>query len=133
MLDTFLKISATPDWITPTISIIQTIWNRPSVGYNVSADTQWSTYSIKALLTEVGIKVWGLALIDNMIFFRVRKAQASYTQYLLEREGIPYQGGISDNAIFSVKRKKEQPRSQPAPKGWLDNCLDGINKFVDGL
>jgi len=133
MLDTFLKIASIPDWITPTISIIQTIWNRPSVGYNVSADTQWSTYSIRALLTDVGIKVWGVGLIDNMIIFRVRKAQASYTQYLLEREGIPYQGGSGKIINLSNKRKKEQARSEPTPKGWLDNCLDGINKFVDGL
>jgi len=71
--------------------------------------------------------------MDDMIIFRVRKAQASYTQYLLERENIPYQGGIGDVANFSGAKKKEESRPQLVTKGWLDNCLDEINKFVDGL
>jgi len=133
MLDTFLKIAATPNWVSPTISIIQTIWNRPSVGYNVPANTQWSTYTLQDLLKKFGVKVWGLALVDDRIIFRVRKAQAGYTQYLLERENVPYQGGIGEAAKFSSARRKEAIHQQPVSKGWLDNCLDGINKFVDGL
>ncbi len=107
MLDTFLKIAATPNWVTPTLSIIQTLWNRPSVGYNVPANTQWSTYAIQGLLKKFGVKVWGLALMDDMIIFRVRKAQAAYTQYLLERENIPYQGGLGKATKFLGASQKD--------------------------
>ena len=132
MLDTILEIAATPDWISPTIALIQTWRNHPSVGFAIPTDTEWNLYAIRELLTCVGVKVWGLALVDHKIIFRVRQAQAAYTQYLLERAGIPYQGGLADTPKTTSQRKNEANQLKPA-KGALNSLLDQILELADIL
>lgn len=133
MLDNLLEIAATPDWISPTFALIQTFFNRPSVGFNVPTDTEWSTYAINDLLSSVGIKVWGLTIASSMIIFRVRKAQARYTHYMLERAGVPYYGGLSDYKSSDVTIGKNESKPQSSTGSLLDDCLDGINSLVDTL
>ena len=94
MLDDLLAFGSIFDWITPVVGLFQDWRNRPSVGYNIAVASGWSAVLIRRLMTGSGVKVWGLAIIGDSITFRVRKAQARYAQYLLELEGIPYQGGI---------------------------------------
>ena len=110
MLDTILEIAATPDWISPTIALIQTWGNHPSVGFAIPADTEWN-------LT---------------IIFRVRQAQAVYIQSLLERAGIPYQGGLADRPKTTSRRKNEANQLKPA-KGALNSLLDQILELADIL
>lgn len=92
MIDKSIDIGTSFDWITPLWSFIQDYRNRPAVGYNVPVDSGWSAYAIRDLLQNAGVKIWGLAIYGNTIVFGARQAQASYIQYLLDREGVPYQG-----------------------------------------
>ncbi len=133
MLDTLLEIAATPDWISPTLALVQTFLNRPSVGFNVPAGTEWSTYTIEDLLTGVGIKVWGLTLVNDTIIFRVRQAQARYTHYMLERAGVPYYGGLNEASSSRELQSKAVNKTQAPTRGLLDHCLDSINNFTNNL
>jgi len=133
MLDRIIKIGTVFDWITPVISLIQDWQNGPSIGLNVPVEGGYSAYAIKDILAAGGIKIWGLRIIDTTIIFRTKNIQAAFAQYLLERAGVPYQGGISEADKNLGTRKKATLRPEPVSKGWLDNCLDGLNKFVDGL
>ena len=132
MLDTILEIAATPVWISPMIALIQTWRNHPSIGFTIPADTEWNLYAIRELLTSVAVKVWGFALVDHTIIFRVRQAQAVCTQYLLERAGIPYRGGLDDTPKTTRQRKNEANQLKPA-KGALNSLLDQILALADIL
>ena len=90
MFDKFLGFGASFDWITPLSAFIQDYRNRPSVGYNVPTACGVSEFYIEQRLKQAGIKVWGLMIVGDTITFRVREAQALYTQYWLQHDGIPY-------------------------------------------
>jgi hypothetical protein len=53
----------------------------------------FSGLQIENLLTEHGIRVWGKLIVCDDIMLTVRRAQAKWAQYLLEKEGIPIQPG----------------------------------------
>ncbi len=82
------------DWISPLWTFVQDYRNRPSVGYNLHRGCGRSAYEIRYMLTRAGVKVWGLREVGDVITFRVRRAQARYAQYLLDRAGLPYVGGV---------------------------------------
>lgn len=92
MLDKAIEIGASFDWITPLWTFYQDWRNRPSAGFAVAADTAWSAYAIQDLMAEHGIKTWGWRIIDGLILFRLRTAQAAYAEYLMEQHGVPWVG-----------------------------------------
>lgn len=94
MLDSLIKFGAMFNWITPLLTWLQDAANRPSIGYNVSVHGSWSAIAIERLLRLHGVKIWGLTIFGDVITFRARVAQAKYAQYLQERNGIHYVGGI---------------------------------------
>ena len=108
MLDKLIRAGAGFDWITPVITFILDYQRRPSVGYNIPVDAGWSAYSVRALLDVHGVKLWGLTIFDNVITFRTRLAQAQYAQYLMEREGIPYDGGIQDASRAKLDERPQR-------------------------
>ena len=89
MIDKLIEIGAMGDLITPIASILQDIANGPSCGFGLPRDIGISARDVEKLLKSKGVKVWGLMVVDDMIIFRTRKAQAPWTRYLLERHGIP--------------------------------------------
>jgi hypothetical protein len=134
MIDTFLKVGSTFDWITPTIAFVQDICNGPSVQIACPRDQGWSANQIKQMLTRVGVKVWGLMVVGDKITFTVRAAQARYALSWLERYGLPYQSSLADSAPRPVRAIAPQPvpEARRTPRG-VDGLLDGIAGFVDTL
>ena len=128
MLDKTLSFGAGFDWITPIWTFIQDYRRRPAVHYDIPADCGWHIHAIRDMLQESGIRLWGLALYQDTFVFSVRQAQARYTQYLLERSGIPYQGGIEVDDV--VTHERESGNKQEAG---LDGWLEQINGFVDSI
>ena len=53
----------------------------------------FSGLQIENLLTSHGIRVWGKMIVFNDIMVTVRRRQAKWAQYLLERAGVPIQSG----------------------------------------
>lgn len=91
MLDTLLNIGCAFDWITPTTAFIQDLFNGPVSDFGIPANVGWDRHKIKRLLTKHGVRVWGLMynLNGEMLMFTVRKPQAKWAYYLLQREGVP--------------------------------------------
>jgi len=136
MLDTFLKIGSTFDWITPTLAFVQDICNGPSVQIACPRDQGWSANQIKQMLTHVGVKVWGLMVVGDKITFTVRSAQARYALYWLERNGLQYESSLDDSSPRRVRANTPQPTPDPEvrrQRRGLDGLLDGIAGFVDAL
>lgn len=108
MIDNLLSAGSMFDWITPLWTFWQDWRNRPSCGYSVPVDGGWSLYAIRGMLRNKGVKTWGWAIVDGTILFRTRTAQAGYTQYWLERNAVPYSGGIT----LRRKPRRQQRRSR---------------------
>jgi hypothetical protein len=149
MINSLIRFGAMFDWITPLWTFILDFINRPSVGYNIDVNSGWSAYAIRDLLKGSGIKIWGLTIFGSTITFRTRKAQAAYAQYLMDRVGIPYRGGISTQGYGGYggygsygrgfggghSAGPQRGSSAPAPSwgsqvsGWLDEFGRRIDRL----
>lgn len=132
MLNKVLSVGAGFDWISPLWKLILDYRRRPSVGYSIPADCGWQSYAIQDILCNSGIKLWGLALYQETFVFSVREAQAQYTQYLLEKSGIPYYGGISHIKLTSQSAKTSSTNAVTWTFG-LDNLFLQLNKYIDSI
>ncbi len=137
MFDTFLRVGSSCDLITPTIALFQDIRNGPSVQFSVPYDTGWSAVQIKEMLEAVGISVWGLMVKEEAVTFTVRKAQARYAAYWLERKGLPCESSLANDGDVerrprTISAKREPVAPKAASRGnAMDNLLDGMADFVD--
>jgi len=116
MIDKILQIGAYGDLITPIVSMIQDITNGPSCGFGLPRDIGLSARDVERLLRSRGVKVWGLMVIDDLIIFRVRKAQAAWTKYLLDQAKVP---------MLYVPREAGQSKRKPGLFDWLDEMFGG--------
>jgi hypothetical protein len=101
-----LSAGATLDWISPLVAIIQDLVNGPHHDFYVDWNAGWSVNEIKRLLKRNGVRVWGAMLIDSMIVFTVRQAQAARTQDVLQQRGVPIVAGFLPEASL-------HPHSRP--------------------
>ena len=91
MIDLLLNIGRAFDWLTPTTALIQDIYHGHESDFVIPTGAGWSRSDIKRLLTQHGVKVWGLlySLDGEELMFSVKKEQADYTYYLLQNAGEP--------------------------------------------
>lgn len=125
MIDKILSFGASLDWITPIASILQDIVHGPSCGFGLPADAGFSGRDVERLLRAKGVKVWGLMVVDNLIIFRVRKAQAGWARYLLEQAKVP----ILYAPREAGSARPGQSHQDPDPFGALDSAA----RFLDKL
>jgi len=139
MFDQMIKVSASWDWVTPLISFIQDWRYRPSTGFNMPFGHSYSAWEIKRFLKSKGIRVWGTMVIGDTITIRVREAQALYTEYWLQKMGIPYQGGLSLEKADKYRNAKSKEQASAPKKGTqgeragLAPVLNSIDTVVDGI
>jgi hypothetical protein len=94
MLDKVLEVGACFDWITPLITVVQDLANGPGHTFLIPNDCGWSGRDIEDLLRRRGVRSWGHMVVKHSLMLRVRQKQARWAQYLLERAGIPLEGGM---------------------------------------
>jgi hypothetical protein len=95
-----------------------------SYPFFVPLDCGWSGRQIEQLLAGKGIKLWGWAFANGMLFFHVKRSQAEWAQYLMLHEGIPLVGpllGKTPLASRHVPGVRERP-SQP-PRSATDTAM----------
>lgn len=92
MIDKFLEVGSGFDWITPLWAFAQDWWNSPAFHINVSVGGGYAPIQIEWALKGKGVKVWGLMVVNQTITFSVRKPQAKYALYWLERWGVQIDG-----------------------------------------
>ena len=120
MLDKLLDFGCNWDWISPLIAEVQDTLNGPEHTFLIPEDCGWPGRAIARLLQDQGVKTWGVMCASDMILITVRKAQARWAQYLLDRERIPIAYGVLD------EQPALEPRpEQPPPGGdWLDQLFE---------
>jgi len=93
MFDQLLGFLSLFDWLTPTAACVQDLVHGPSRQFHVPFGMGWSGHQIKELLQRHGVKTWGLMVIGDTIVFTVKQVQADWTEYLLNRHGVPISAG----------------------------------------
>lgn len=122
MIDKAISFGTTFDWITPLWTFVQDWRNRPSAGFTVATDGGWSAYAIQDLLAGKGIGTWGWQIIDGVILFRLRAAQADWAVNVMDTNGVPWVG--SSNYKRPAKRRKAGRR--PTRRSTV---IDFFNRF----
>jgi hypothetical protein len=122
------QINKTParilaDGASPLVAPLRNVVEGPGHRFAVHADTGWSGRDIETLLARYGVTLWGKLAIGDRICFTVRQAQAQWTQYLLERQGLT----IIEGALPSRRRV---PASLD---GFYDLVTDAISSLFDKL
>jgi hypothetical protein len=130
MLDRILAIGSAFNWISPLIAGIKDITNGPSHTFLIYEECGWSVNEIVRLLRRHGIKTWGHMIVNNNIMITVRKAQAQWAQYLLERERIPIEYGLVKEPNSAGSQLKQKGKSQDPLEealSWVDDLVDSFN------
>jgi len=85
----------------------------------------WSGVEIEALLMRHGVRIWGRGFVGEQLFFRVKKRQARWAEYLLLRRGVPVTSGPFDprNARYA---ERYAPGSEPPTNRKLSNSIDDL-------
>lgn len=136
MIDLFLRIGSTPNWISPLWAFVQDLFYGPSTSFLVPYGIGWSGRQIEKLLKSYGITMWGLMAVHDTIIFEVRRSQAQFARYLLEREGIPVQCGPLDSPQSSrpsIKPADSDGASLRKPDDWLSDPVGKINGIIDRI
>lgn len=102
----------------------------------VSLEGIWNGPALENLLGSYGIKTWGWAFTNDLIFFRVRKSQAAWAQYLLLQAGVPLSGRLlaQERTAHSGQVSQHQRRSHTKDLGQqLGNLVASLTSFLDNL
>lgn len=155
----FLEFLTSFYWIALPETILQTLWHadwrkakerglggliREAVAsllgtntwpFFVPLDSGWDGAAIARLLNRHGVKMWGYGFACGELFFRVRRNQAAWAQYLLLREGVPLQ-----HRLF-IEKAAQQPRpdafrgssAKPQQRTTLADPIAAAKSLVDSL
>lgn len=96
----------------------------------VYRDAGWSGVEIEALLMRHGVRIWGRGFVDNQIFFRVKKRQARWAEYLLLRRGIPVTSRPFDSRNLKYAERYAPGSEPPTRKERSNSSDDWIDKVL---
>ena len=129
MLDQLLDFFGNINSIAPAVNLVQGLLNGPSVDFGIPAQAGWTKRDIKRLLSQYGVKCWGLGHYDEILTFTVPKAQARWTYYLLERQGIP----IAYAPAEAIGSPRQQDRKLTNRETLLDHFFGFLDRIDIGL
>ena len=107
---------------------------KTAVGANtepffIPCDSEWKIDDVQALLRQYGIKLWGVGYFNNELYFRVKKRQAHWAQYVLLRAGVPLLHGMLDGSR-AIPGLNQQP---PPPASESHDVVGGLLDWVGRL
>jgi hypothetical protein len=113
---------------------------RSLIGINaypffIPSDSKWSGAPVARLLSGHGIGIWDIGYANGEMFFRVRKNQAAWAQYVMRRAGVPL-----THRLFAGEQPNNMPprdgqtmNGRPPKQGrsFASTLLDGIDSLLD--
>lgn len=133
MLQKLLDIGMTFDWITPVIAQIQDIANGPHRTFLISEGSGWSGHQVGRMLRDHGVKYWGMMIVEGKLMLTVRQQQAGWTQYLLQREGIPLLNPLPSGRPTATSGTPAAPPAAHSKAARRHSFLDDLNGLVDSM
>lgn len=108
---------------------LQTAAGSNTGPFFVPCNSQWKINDIQALLLRHGIKVWGVGYWNNELFFRVKKRQAHWAQYVLLRAGVPLLHGLLEGTRANPDSSTSSLPKREAGNA-LDQLLDSVSRIL---
>lgn len=119
------------DWITPVMAQIQDIAYGPRRILMIGGGSGWSGHGISRLLTQHGVKNWGMMIVQEHLLVSVKKKQLNWAEYLLQREGIPLLNPLYSNGGQQVTNEGQRPQSTK-PAAGLSGFIAKLDRFIGG-
>ncbi|OGO40087.1 MAG: hypothetical protein A2Z03_05075 [Chloroflexi bacterium RBG_16_56_8] len=94
----------------------------------VERDKGWSGIEIERLLFRHGVRVWGRGFLDEQLFFRVKKRQARWAEYVLLRRAVPIAGAPFDPCNYEYAERHD-PGSEPLNKSKSPDLIEQLLSF----
>lgn len=109
-----------------------------SYPFFVASDPGWNGFTIKKLLAEHGIKIWGVGYRNGHFFFRVKRSQAHWAEYVMLREGVPLVDHLQSSNYSHQGLGHAGPRPQRQSNQAMSthknfDLLAKIDQFADKL
>jgi hypothetical protein len=123
--------------------VIDSLFGFNSYQFYVSMNRGWSGRSISSLLMRHGINMWGWTFANGEMFFRVKKKQAAWAQYVMLRASVPLQGPLLSrtpdvSAAISSPSESPSQRSAGSPNDLtmdverqLGGLIEKVSSFLD--
>ena len=88
----------------------------------IPVNSEWPIQDVQALLLRYGIELWGVGYWNGEMYFRVKKRQAHWAQYVMLREGVPLLHGLlpGTRAIPSPASAGSNASGRETGEGFLD-------------
>lgn len=112
-----------------TAELAQSVAGTNTMAFFIPTDSDWAIQDIQALLIRYGVKLWGVGYWNGEMYFRVKKRQAHWAQYVMLRAGVPLLHGLMDTsrALPTAARNALEAPGTGAPDrvlAWLGGLLD---------
>jgi hypothetical protein len=86
-----------------------------SYPFYVPMNCGWSGHRIHQLLAKYGVKMWGWTFANGEMFFRVKRKQAAWAQYIMLRENVPVNGPLLGEEATRGRRTSGPAEHEPQP------------------
>lgn len=73
---------------------ISSLFGTNTWPFFIDSEGDWDKSRISRLLGQNGIKIWGWGYHNGRFFFRVKKRQAHWAQYILLKNRVPVKGRL---------------------------------------
>jgi hypothetical protein len=128
VFDTLLHLACALDIMTPAMAFALDLWQGPAFSFSVPDNAGWNRPDLKRLLTQHGVRVWGLMFNGDHILFTVPSSQAEWAAYLLENAGVPT---LNARPVSPTRRRPVEP--VPDTPFDITAPLEGMMRFLDKL
>ena len=119
------------DWFERVDELGRMICGVRSWRFAIPRDCGWSGWQIEQMLQRHGIKLWGRNFNKRQLFFRVKREQANWAEYLLWRHGIPVQSEPFNPRNAEVQALEAMEGSRRAEgEDLLNGLLDQLDQLL---
>ena len=100
----------------PLVVFLENLTWQGHKRFAIPRDGDVSGYEAEVFLRNHGVYVWGRGFDSDSLYFNVKKEQASWAEYLMDREGI-----TTVNTPVDPRNRTWAERHDGAPPGWGSN------------
>jgi len=109
---------------------MQTAVGANTEPFFIPCDSEWRIDDVQALLRQHGIKLWGVGYFNNELYFRVKKRQAHWAQYVLLRAGVPLLHGMLDGSRAIPGYNQQTQPDSPGRPDVVGGLLDWVGRLL---
>jgi hypothetical protein len=121
-----IEFLAKLDWFERVDELARALLGQRSHRFEIDRRAGWSGQEVEDLLSVNGVKIWGRAFDADRLYFRVKREQARWAEYVMMRNGAPVIGKPVDPRNLQAPRiggPNVAPERPPTLLSWLMELL----------